>query len=1418
MNKLIVPPPPNWFEANILSCAPDNTVIYGSRNDVVIIYPKPEDEPADIKVINRCHQDKVTTTAIGPNWDNPDKLALSLGADKVISLLDIANGELKRNHSGHRTRSEKVAGATFAGYDKIVSVSEDGFIIIWKWVTNELKALKDLLGPKTKVTCLSACPHAPYMIAFGLKKGGIILADLRKSGRVLHKMRGHDSGVLSLTWCPVPYNVLPEKIPKQTRDAARETIELKMRSDLVELRRHIATSRPTDDCSSVSLEVNVGRESVEEAMNRLAEVEDNSITSELYAELHAGSGIMEGATNNVAEADGNSAPIESNIEEDTIEGVTSSTSPKIDVESKSVKEAISSNTAKDDSKCASPESNTDKDSMESPESNTDKDSTKSSESNADKESIKSAASSTAEDNGETGVQKETENIEINNTAEQGSSSASPEAVGNKETDSKPEVENANSTVQNNTNVKEIKASECGGSGTTSFLPELEHLITSNNGGSSSAALKKLDESHGELRMKEDSEEKALSENTELDDFVMIQTKDDHSNKTQSSPSRDNLGTSLANGLGDEVKKEPKKEYLLASCARSGKSIMIWRALTDGIKHVELNLPNRMGFRNKNRSQFSDDKLWITLCWVAPKILLSSSSKGELLYWNFYQPSVKGSFKWRLIHNDHYKCLFSIAAPIKIYETIEDGDNVCDSTLNAWTVGRDRLILNTSLSNERKTLALYPTIAASASCFASSPTYPNRIAVGGGEGVLRIWDLSRPHTQYINMTQMCDRKFQKITSLTWHPTKDTLLAFGTYDGRVGLIDPCGKKTPIYLVQFSNSSIHRLEWGPFNGDRQNFMLYTATNGKLIGYDTEKLLDAPTVFDLIDDVSHMSWKPDYSVCAVATKAGHVYLYTTELKLITTFYIQHKAVHYMAWHPQATVEDEDTSPYANWLAVGTNDVTVYDCTLTDDCAKEPQEISDRVVAVFKGHSKIVESLSWSTFEGGKLASAGCDGIAMVWDVRRKILLHTCGPFIEDSLLTVLWSPLDSNYIITGSKNSIIHIWKLSEHPPVEKIAIKKIHRKPLPIAFEGSEHSNVPSTSSAVDDDNYIEKIEKPKKSHRKYVLSGLIDAQNHNLKQMLFDDCKRLFTLHYGDGIIEDAEETNNGISRENLHIDVIKIFGNEQDLEELFDLELRYHSRNSRKEVIDGNTHISLWRGDVGNGIKHAIKTKTLTEWSVSMAPTVSHELYLEACEAYAKQLSEDANSNSYKVASYYLACHKIEQAINTLCASKNYLEAYVLAKCRLVSTDVLISDVLLRWAEYSVSTGSYEIAAQCYIVLHRLEDAVKILSRRTDPTTLKFCAKIAKHYNYRDMYNALSFRLSVLHIEGPKELEVLEEPLLTRIELEIQQNLNKNGNVDENGVEDNTHASSKLLNNTKCVQENDSEDENDNEDVIIDVEN
>ena len=52
MNKLMIPPNPNWFMQSIFFCTPDNGLVYGAMTKIVYIPPKSEIGEKDIKVID----------------------------------------------------------------------------------------------------------------------------------------------------------------------------------------------------------------------------------------------------------------------------------------------------------------------------------------------------------------------------------------------------------------------------------------------------------------------------------------------------------------------------------------------------------------------------------------------------------------------------------------------------------------------------------------------------------------------------------------------------------------------------------------------------------------------------------------------------------------------------------------------------------------------------------------------------------------------------------------------------------------------------------------------------------------------------------------------------------------------------------------------------------------------------------------------------------------------------------------------------------------------------------------------------------------------------------------------------------------------------------------------------------------------
>lgn len=90
----------------------------------------------------------------------------------------------------------RVIGATFAGDDRVISVSEDGIIVVWNINQNQTNVLKEIFGSKVTITCISTCPHANWMTAFGLKNGLVVVTDLRSKNLCLFTISNYILNIL----------------------------------------------------------------------------------------------------------------------------------------------------------------------------------------------------------------------------------------------------------------------------------------------------------------------------------------------------------------------------------------------------------------------------------------------------------------------------------------------------------------------------------------------------------------------------------------------------------------------------------------------------------------------------------------------------------------------------------------------------------------------------------------------------------------------------------------------------------------------------------------------------------------------------------------------------------------------------------------------------------------------------------------------------------------------------------------------------------------------------------------------------------------------------------------------------------------------------------------------------------------------
>ncbi|XP_069754122.1 gem-associated protein 5 [Narcine bancroftii] len=498
--------------------------------------------------------------------------------------------------------------------------------------------------------------------------------------------------------------------------------------------------------------------------------------------------------------------------------------------------------------------------------------------------------------------------------------------------------------------------------------------------------------------------------------------------------------------GDLAKGEKEQICVLASGSRD-QTIRIWNA-SKGKGLVTLRLPQMK--RRGTVDMGAKERIWLTVHWPRnrPTQLVSSSFGGELLLWDLAQG---GKQKWTLLGQspegqNHSRIVFNLSS-------------VCGQD------GRE-LLLSTSMDRDVKCWDLttlecswtQPSLGGFAYSLAFSPVNLGSLAVGVGDGMIRVWDTISLQGPYDIKTLWQGIK-SKVTSLCWHLTKENLLAFGTEDGKVGIYEIYSNKPPQISSSYHRKTVYALAWGPAlppvstagTGDKPALTLYScAGEGIILQHNPWRLTaDAEDINQLIRETngikhrvpgrSEMSWKPDGKVLAIGNDDGSIEIFQApRLKLLCTILTHHKLINAIRWHhPHGS--DLDLS---YMMASGSNNAVIYVHNLKT-ALENPSVAPMTMIEPFRtlaGHTAKVTSLSWSPHRDATLVSACYDGTAQVWDVLKEEPVcnyrgHT------GRLLAVQWSPVDAECIWTGGDDFTVRQWNISEQqhtkpPPGKKFS----------------------------------------------------------------------------------------------------------------------------------------------------------------------------------------------------------------------------------------------------------------------------------------------------------------------------------------------------------------------------------------------
>ncbi|KAL6431847.1 hypothetical protein ACFW04_007362 [Cataglyphis niger] len=767
----------------------------------------------------------------------------------------------------------------------------------------------------------------------------------------------------------------------------------------------------------------------------------------------------------------------------------------------------------------------------------------------------------------------------------------------------------------------------------------------------------------------------------------------------------------------------KRDLLLASGAKD-KSVFIWKAGGDGRYETVINMPHAPFPSFSHKSKLGMTGTYIAVCWVEPRVLLTSSLWGELLCW--YLSTNKSKPTCKLFHAHHSRGLFCIAAVLK-NNSISDNWRT-ESELMVWTLAQDRWIICCKRNSDPTESAILeykiPTQGGFIYCMGACSIDTTRIAFGVGDAMLRLWNLSEPHAKTFDIVLHWQKIKGKIRAVSWFPDDENIIAFGTGEGRVGVFDAIGtsNKPPILYRQYHRNTIYKLEWAMLGPD---YFLFSCAEGELVAYKKSAPNDEPKCI-IKEGCTEFSWKSNFCL-AVALENGSINFYDQNLKKHkNTIHYFRYMVNCLVWHPESTTTDEWTSLTANYLAVASDcNIVIFDMSELikemqisniEDCIEKEDSNEERklhasckIVATLNGHIDKVVCLAWSPHCSGHLVSGSYDNVAQVWNVKKQELMGTYMGH-DGPVLCCMWSPLKPQLIMTGSSDFMLRMWDYTSPAQSPKqmsdIKTKKKQKQQKPQKKLPQSKTNEAENNTTISNQPIVHKTKSevvvPKKKEKNLYFNEYSKVINDKSKVLNF--------------ITNDIRKNQEQSEKNSKSIANLSLFSEKEHL-----LEIINHEKLTQ-DSSNAATEMNMWCDNLRNNLLCAVKDQQLNDFLVSLAPSVSMKMWKEMCEAYAHQLIRQCNVE--KAVSYLLCIHKIYEAIEAFLDANMFKEAYVLARCKLDSDDPFLKKILELWSEWGVFNGHLEQAAYCRVELKQFDKAAKILARRKDVHCLEVASELA----------------------------------------------------------------------------------------------
>lgn len=759
--------------------------------------------------------------------------------------------------------------------------------------------------------------------------------------------------------------------------------------------------------------------------------------------------------------------------------------------------------------------------------------------------------------------------------------------------------------------------------------------------------------------------------------------------------------------------EKPEEYILLATSSRDKSIKLWEVNNHASQlYKSFSLPKSSGsYHDSQRA-----RIWIALSWPALGSISENSKffysneKGELYTYDIKKHSSKK------FASAHSRTIFDITYP----PTDESYIITCsmDRKISMWCVETSDLIW------EMSSLGGY------VYSLDDSPCGPGMLAIGVGDNTIRIWNTeSVIQDPYSLRSDIYKSKLfwkglsSKITCTRWHPKDVGILAYGTEDGHIGIIDVYSSKNTLF-THYHKSSVYDLQFchfpSPMNetGEIDSYYLYSAGGDGLIYiFDPNSPTSQPVSLndlilerspDVLERISEKSGKilkklpkrsqfhynPMYSLIAIGNTDGIIEIYSfPSLKLKFCFRDHTKLINRVRWH------SNQSSEWVTWLATASDDgnIQLYNFKDMDDIKlnNDLLEHQKYFVGTLKGHKKQVSDISWSFLQPHLIASASYDNTIQIWDVTtinpiKNIREH------ELRVFCVSWSHITKDVLFSGSEDQTVRLLNINKYnefttPP---ISVSKKKRK------APSSSSNLMAETQRITEIDTSPLIKK-EKSNKKMKLTTKYNFENEDYK----------FTQQSCIDLIDSTLNNNDNINMNN------SLFRDNKYLERFLDLSSQKYLQ---EEKYEDYLLTEFWRGNVTQVINIVIKKGLLNDMWISLAPVAGANVWKELSRMYAEQL--EAQGDYHKAVLYFLSFHDVQRAIQVYENAYMFPEAISLAKSRLDENDEKIKSIYINWANYFVHRMLYEQASKCYIAIGDIKHAIEIILNRNDEESYNIAKK------------------------------------------------------------------------------------------------